>query len=359
MAHLTRCFPIAAILLGSIFVSCQTTNFGPPETLSGEEVHNAYQSWAADLTLELDYPVQMHVDYGVELAADLADIGESMQMEIEMDLNFLCDGPQAVRSWGAFDIDATMEGEKREFTFDYELANDSNGLRLLLDDHGIILQEAGIEIPKAYKLSQDRLEILVALYGDLIEESMVLYGPSVEEIWASIGGAGELFHPKNFTRFLTGSDFITVEEWHKENGQIRLLAKLDGEVMGKAMALGMQEAGLPFDLSIFDNLVFEVVLDQTTGDLLDYVFNMDVPMEVPVPELPSGKLKMDIGVEIRVQMVPVAADAPTVALPVEGLLVLDSYFDQFLPMIEMAIDMQKAQMQQMMGEEDAGEDFSF
>jgi hypothetical protein len=44
---------------------------------------------------------------------------------------------------------------------------------------------------------------------------------------------------------------------------------------------------------------------------------------------------------------------------VEGLLVLDSYFDQFLPMIEMAIDMQKAQMQQMMGEEDAGEDFSF
>jgi hypothetical protein len=58
-------------------------------------------------------------------------------------------------------------------------------------------------------------------------------------------------------------------------------------------------------------------------------------------------------------MVPVAADAPTVALPVEGLLVLDSYFDQFLPMIEMAIDMQKAQMQQMMGEEDAGEDFSF
>jgi hypothetical protein len=359
MTALTRRFFIATTLLGGILSSCQTSSTSPAESFTGEEANNAYQAWAAELAPKLQYPVQMHIDYKVEMAMDLAEMGENMDMNIDMGMDIICDSLDAIRTWGELGMNTTIAGEHHVFAIDFQLANDSNGLRFLMDDHGFIAEEVGMEIPKAYELSQDRLDILIDLYAGLMQDSMALYGPSVGDIWASIDGVGELFHPKNFTRFLTGTDFIEVTRWQKENGKISLLAKLDNELMTDVMALGMQDAGLPFDASVFDDMAFEIVIDELTGSLLDYSFKMDIPMEIPVAQAQSGVVTMDMGLDFRMQSLPVAADAPKVTLPEEGVWVLDDYFDQFLPVIEMAIDMQRAQIQEMTGEQDAGEDFSF
>jgi len=285
-------------------------------------------------------------------------IEEPIVMNMDMSMDFLCDSAQELRSWGSLGFDIDLEGEQRVFALDFQCANSPDGLRLLLDDHGFFLEEAGMEIPQAVQLSQDRVAILVDMYAELLGEAMALYGPDFVAIWSNIAGPGELFHPANMIRFVASTDSFHVFAWHAEDGKITISARLNPELLQDVLKNSMQGAEMPFDPAIFNDMVFEMVVAETTGSMLDYTFAMELPMEIPVPNSPNGQVSMNMGLNMRIAALPVMPDAPLVTLPAD-VLVLDSMFDQFLPMIQAALDMQRQQIRQMTGEQDSGDDFSF
>jgi hypothetical protein len=358
MANLTRRYFFFATVLSGILVSCQEPSTSAPVNLTGEDAHHAFEEWSAGLTADLLYPVQLHVDYDVDMNMEMQGIEEPMVMNMEMSMDFLCDSAQELRSWGSLGFDIDLEGEQRVFALDLQCANNTDGLRLLLDDHGFFLEEAGMEMPQAVQLSQDRVTILVNMYAEVLGEAMALYGPDFVAMWSNVAGPGELFHPANMIRFVASTDSFSVFAWHAEKGKITIGARLNPELLQSALKSTMQGAEMPFDPAIFNDMIFEMVVEEATGSMLDYSFAMELPMEVPVPNMPDGKLAMNMGLKMRLAALPVSPDAPSVTLPAD-VLVLDSLFDQFLPMIQAALEMQRQQMRQTTGEQDSEDDFSF
>ncbi len=359
MARLTLSTPTAFALCLGLLVSCQSSS-SAPVVLSGDDAHHAYVEWLDGLSPELSYPVQIHIDYMINMHMDLGEISEPMFVNMNLGMDCVSDDAERIRSWGNMAFDMKLEGEQQTFDLDFQIANDDDGLRLLLDDHGFLGSEAGFDLPPAYTLSKDRLDILIGMYAELVEETMSFYGPDFVAMWSEVSGAGQLMHPVNFIHMMGAVDSFVIFGWHAEDGEVKILARLKEGFMENAMDSSFGSLGLPFDASIFDDFTFEMLVDQATGALLDYQFDFALPMEVPVPEIPGGVLKMDMGLKIGFNSLPVVAGTPAVTLPdASHVMVLDSYFDQFLPALEMALDMQRQQMRGMAGEQDADDDFSF
>jgi hypothetical protein len=350
---------IHAFLLASIFMSCQSPA-DAPVIKTGEDAAAAFDEWVSGDTFAqpLQYPVQVHIDYIVEMDMDLSSAGIPDPMEMDMTLNsdYIAFDANSLVIWGNMDMGANVEGEQHRLNFDFEVADDLNGMRLLLDDHGFFQDELGFDLPKAYSLSQDRLVKLVNMYGELIEEMGALYGESFTDIYSGVEGPGDLMHPANFMRFMANADVFHVIGWNAADGVVAIQATLDSSFMEGAFS----SAALPFDSSIFDDMVFEIVADLNSGVMLDYAVEMQIPIEAPLTPGSDQVMQMDMGLKMRFTTVDVDPAAPMAVLPSsEEVMNLDGPFDQYMPLIQAALDMQRQQMRQMSSEGESGDDFDF
>lgn len=350
---------ISAIFLASIFTSCQSA-VEAPVSKTGDEAATAYSEWVNSEVFQkpLEYPFQVHVDYIVDMTMDMSSAGmpEPMEMDMTLDVDYVVHNANSLILWGNFDAGAFVEGEQHRLNFDFEVADDQEGMRLLLDDHGFFQEEIGIEVPKAYSLSQNRLETLITMYGELIEEMGALYGQSFANIYTDVEGPGDLFHPGNFMRFMANADVFIVSDWNSADGIVVITATLDPSFLQGAFGGSVA----PFDAAVFNDMVFEIVADLNSGVMLDYAVEMMIPIEAPLSPGSDQVMTMDMELRMRFTTVDVDAAAPMAVLPgADEVMNLDAPFDQFMPLIEAALDMQKQQMRQMAGDGESGEDFDF
>jgi len=344
-----------SLLLALGFVACQS-----PVVKTGEEAAAAYQEWIDGGTFlkPLEYPSQMHVDYLIDMTMDMSSVGmaEPMAMDMALNADYIVDGVDAVRSWGNFEFGAKLEGEEHRLNFDFEIADDADGFRLLIDDHGVIQEEFGMDVPKAFFLSQDRLIKFLDLYGGLMEDMSEVYGFDINQIYAGVQGPGDLFHPASFMRFMANADVFEVVGWRTSQGTVQIDAKLEPGFMEGALA----GTGAAVDSQLFDDMVFVIVADLDSGAMLDYAVQMALPIETPLAPGSDQVMKMDMDLNMHFYFVDVDTKAPNAELPAPGgYMNLNDSFDQYLPLIEAALDMQRQQLRQMMGEKEGGEDFTF
>lgn len=323
-----------------------------PITISADAAHETFLEWAGSLDERLPYPAQLHMDMVGTFEVDEGAGG--MTMEMDMDFDLLLDSPSEMRTWGGLKMKMAGAGMDMDIHFDVQLASDRNGLRFLLDDHGFLEDTLDTSLPKAFQLSADRADILAKMYMDFLLESMEMHGPEAVAAFRQMGGLTEMMHPATAPRIMLTAQGMDIIGWGALDGKARIQSRLKTETLKQA--LGGQ--ALPFDLSAFDDMVFEMVVDLETGEMLHYLVEMDLPMSGPA----SGGSALGMNMKMRIEMgsVEPSADAPSVALPAAGeVMVLDEYFDQFLPMIELAMEMQRQQMRAMQGETESEDDFDF
>ncbi|MCP4771033.1 MAG: hypothetical protein GY879_06450 [Planctomycetes bacterium] len=350
---------ISAFVLSSLLASCQAPA-EVPVNKTGTDAAAAYAEWVnSDTFLQpLEYPSQVHLDYAIEMSMDMSSAGlpEPMEMDMTLNADYVVRNAHDLVLWGNLDLGAFVEGEQHRLNFDFEVGDDQDGLRLLLDDHGFFLEELGTEIPMAYSLSQDRVEALISMYGDLIEEMGALYGQSFADIYTDVEGPGDLMHPGSFMRFMANADVFIVHAWNSADGIVVVSATLDPKFMEGAF----DASSLGVNPAIFNDMVFEIVADLESGVMLDYAFEMAIPIEAPLTPGSDQVIQMDMALQMRFTTIDVDPQAPRAVLPgAEDVMNLDAQFDMYMPLIQAAIDMQKQQMQQMSGEGESGEDFDF
>lgn len=323
-----------------------------PISISGKAAHNAFLDWANSLEKHLPYPAQMHMDMVATL--DMEDGGNGMTMDMDMEFDILLDSPSAMRTWGSVEVDMKGSGMDMDMRMDMQLATDKDGLRFLLDDHGFLEEELGTEIPKAFRLSPDRMDILGKMYLDFIMESMEMYGADAVASFRKMDGLAEIMHPASAPRIMLTAEGLDVVGWGDQDGKGRIQMQIDTGILEQAF--GGQ--AMPFDISVFEDMVLEMVVDLKTGTLLHYLVEMELPMSAPIG---AGS---EIGMSMKMRIVMGSVDpspyAPTVELPsADQVMVLDEHFDQFLPMIELVMEMQRQQRNALRGEAESEDDFDF
>lgn len=347
-----------AFIFPSIFSACQAPAEAPV-VMTGEDAAAIYHDWVNSDTFQqpLEYPAQVHFDYSIDMTMDMSSAGmlEPMEMDMTLIADYVVNNAHDLVLWGNLDLGAFVEGEQHRLNFDFEVADNHEGLRLLMDDHGFFLEELGVEVPTAYSLSQDRLETLIAMYAEVIEEVSALYGQSFADIYTGVEGPGDFFHPGSFMRFMTNANVFNVIGWNSADGMVVIEATLDSDFMEGPFGTGLA----PIDASVFEEMVFRIVADLESGNMLDYSVDIRIPVEAPLSPGSDQVIQMDMGLKMHFTTIDVDPAAPKAVLPEEGVMNLDIPFDQYLPLIQVALDMQIQQMKQMSGEQDGGEDFSF
>ncbi|MHC4822703.1 MAG: hypothetical protein ACYTEP_01640 [Planctomycetota bacterium] len=336
-----------SFLIPAVLHASQEPADGIPISKTGDWAHATFVAWAGSLENELLYPAQLHMDMTASI--DIAEAANGMTMDMEMDMEFdlLLESPTEMRSWGGIEVEMTGSGMDLDLLLDIQLGFGPDGLRFLLDDHGFLEEQLDIEMPKAFQLSADRAGVLSKLYMDFILESVEMHGPEAVAAFQRMNGFAEIMHPATTPRILLTAQGMDIIGWGTLDGMARIQTRLKPGMLEQA--LGGQ--AMPFDSKSLEDMIFEMVVDLETGELMQYLFEMDIPME-----------EFDMNMKMRVEMgsVPPTEDAPSIAMPpADQVMVLDEYFDQFLPMIEMALEMQRQQMRTMRGEEEAEDDYDF
>lgn len=332
----------------------QESRHGIPVTKTGTDAADAFHGWVGGLDLALTYPVQLRLEFEME-----ADMEFGMQggfgMDFDMDLDILLDSADAMRSWGDVEVEMGADGERLDWDFDFQYASDSQGLRFLLDDKGALKEELGVDIPRAFSLSPDRLKILMDSYGGMVVEMINTFSPHGEEPLADLEhGLHGLFHPVAMTQMMAKYPGIIIVGWGTKDGKVLVQTQADWEMIRDMMPPEM----MPFDVEIFRELVYEIVIDQETGALLEYVIDLELPMDMDVEQ--GMHMTGEMALEMSMRSVPVSTNAPSVTLPdASQVMNLDEPFDQYWPMIEMIMEMQAGQFDTMKGDQESNDDFDF
>lgn len=345
---------LTALVLAPALNAAQDPYVQIPITQSDAAAETAFRDWLGAVVPKLNYPVQVRVD--MEASVEMGGYGgPDMKMDMDLAADMLLEGTIDHRAWGNFEMDARAMQEDVAMAFDFQYGLDAKGMRFMLDDRGTLQELIGMEIPKAYHLSADRVEKLSALYMELIVESMALYGEDAAKAFSGMEGIGEVMHPANIPGMLVNGTSLVVTGWGTQEGMGRIRTRINLDGMEALLGEDM-----PFDMSDFEDMVFEMLVDLESGQMVSYRTLMDLGTSVPLQDGSGSEMDMSMELHMSVRVVPVDADAPGVILPpVEEVVQLDSYFDQYYPMIEMLMDMQMQQMQQMRGEEEAEDDFDF
>ena len=333
-------------------VSCQVPVV---ENFDGEEAQAAYDQWRGQLVLEETYPAQLHLDYDIEMDMDIGT-GEAFFMAMDLACELAALDAESLSSWGTLGIDFDIEGEQDQMVFDYQLTLDERGMRLTFDDGGFFEANFGSAPPTAFTLSADRLEQFLGVYSDLITSSYGAMPPEALEVWQDLSGPGQLLHPISMTRFLTSTDLIRVHGWDRAGSVVHLVAKLDDAFVD---SMNDQMAMLGMDLGFLNDMEILAAVDYDSGIMLDYAFDMAMPLSVPTPEAPNGSVEMDMKLAMGIQSVMLDPSYPTLEDgPDFQPMDLDPYFDAYFPLIQMAMEMQAAQVSGGAGD-NAADDFDF
>jgi len=335
----------STILLASPFL-IQEPGLDIPFTLSGEEAKAAFLEWTSGLPSDMEYPAQMSIE--MSMGIDVLD-GLDQSIQIDLRMNSLSDSPESLRTWGEFSLQGDIGGGL-DWTIDFQVGTDENGLRILIDDRGSLMDSFGIHTPKAMQLSADRLGKVSALYLQLFESMPTVYGEEMLQMFRSIEGPGALMHPSLWSRYLIQTEGWKIDGWGAEDGLAHIRLALDPAAMTKAM----EAQGLEMDSSIFEGTFTDIVVSLEGGEILYWEMEMEMPMN-----LGAGQNSGEMALRMEMKSVPVSANAPLILLPFEGTMDLNPHFDTYFPMMESIMLMAAEQAKSAQGEIESEDDFDF
>jgi len=337
----------STLLLASPFL-IQEPGFYIPITHTDEAAAAAYSSWTTTLPKTLNYPVQMYVGFEMGMTVPSAD----MDMAFVGHINSLSDSPEALRIWGDWQVQMELPEESVNWEAEFAAGANKDGLRMVFEDDGTLEEEAGITIPAGFTLSADRIGKISDLYLGVFESMPSIYGEEIMELFRSLAGPGELMHPSLWSRYMTHTEGWSVVGWGEKDGRAAIELDFDIEVLKSAM----QGAPAPFDWTVFEDLKYHMIVEKSSGAILEWKFDMDLPVNLD-PNQPELSGQMTVKMEMRT--VPVSESAPTIDLPTEGVMNLDPHFDNYYPMMEVIMGMAVEQAKQAQGEQESEDDFEF
>lgn len=337
----------STLLLASPFL-IQESGFDIPVTQTGEDAAAAYASWAEGLPEALSYPVQMYV--GFEMGMTVPSI--EMDISFVGHMNSLSLSPKSLQVWGDWQVKLGSPEKTVDWDAQFQVGLNEEGFRMSFQDGGTIEKELGFPVPAGFTLSADRIGKVSDLYMGLFDSMSPLYGEEMMKVFRSIQGPGELMHPALWTRYMTYTEGWSVIGWGEKDGKAIVEMDVDIELLKKAM----QGEQAPFDWKVFEEMEYRMVVETSSGAILDWSFEMDLPVNLD-PNQPEMEGQMIFKMEMK--RVPISEAAPTMELPAEGVMNLDSHFDNYYPMMEMIMEMAAEQAKQAQGEKESADDFEF
>lgn len=191
------------------------------------------------------------------------------------------------------------------------------------------------------------------LYLNLFESMPSFYSAEMIKVFHSISGPGELMHPSIWSRYMSYAEGWAISGWGEKDGIARLQLKFDAEEMEKLF----QGEDLPMDLKSMEGMELNIFVSSDTGAILDWQMAMiEIPLSLsPNQGDPMGTMTM----KMEMRTVPVMQNAPTIVMPAEGVMDLNPYFDEFLPLIEIGMQMAVEEMEKQQGDRESTDDFEF
>lgn len=337
---------LSTLLLASPFL-IQEPGHDVPITHTGAQAIQAFEEWSADLPKDLPYPVQMFMD--LEMGMNIPDA--NMDMAMSMKMYSLMDNAQTLRVWGDLEAHSMDGGPTFGLEASFEVGVDEAGLRMTFEDGGFLRDNLDVEIPSGFTLSRDRLGKVADMYLVLFESMPTFYGEKMLDTFKSIKGPGELMHPALWSRYMSYTEGWEISGWGEKNGVARIELVLDFSVMEGAL----QGEESPFDLKSMEDMEYSMLVSSRTGEILDW--NMD--LNLPMTESFGGEEGGGMNMKMHMKTVPVSENAPSILMPAEGVMDLNPHFDNFLPMLEVMMEMAGEQMKQQQGELESTDDFEF
>lgn len=334
------------LLVTPFFV--QEPDFQVPITHQGADALAAYEAWAEGLPTELEYPVQMYV--GFEMSMEMPTSG--VDIEMSMHMNSISDSAEALRVWGDFKVHGGDESDNIEWDAEFQAGVNDSGLRFSFDDGGTFADLIGEEIPSGFTLSSDRLAKVSDMYLDVLEAMPEFYGAEVLDAFETISGAGELMHPALWSRYMSYTEGWDVSGWGEKDGLALVELSFNAEEM--RASFGGEE--MPFDLSSLEGSILNMVVSAKTGTILDWNLEIEFPMDMIADE--EGLIG-EMLMKMEMKTVPVSDNAPLVEMPLEGVMDLNPYFDEYLPLIEIAMEAMAEEAKRQQGELESEDDFEF
>lgn len=337
-------------------VQGQDQGYDIPVTKTGEAASEAFYAWIGSRDLEPQYPAQMHLTFDMAMKMGAGSSDPIMDMGFEMDVRILIESPSAMRSWGQLDVEVQADHNAFAGEFDFQFASDEEGMRFLLDDHGVVQRELGVDIPKAYSLSADRSKILMDAYAETVVEMINVFSPEGQESLLKVeNGVFGLFHPMSMTETLANYPGVRIVGWGVKDGTVLLQTQADFELLKEMMP----QSTMPFDIELFRDIVYTMTMDYESGALLDYRIQMNLPVDSSHMDQDMG-FTGDLELAMSMSSEPAATDPPSVALPdASKVMDLNAPFDLYWPMVQSLLEMQASQFENMKGTQDSSEDYDF
>ena len=350
ITHLLSSVSLSLCLLSPL--AAQEAANAIPVTKTDAEAAEAFRAWSAGLDSAPHFPAQMHLDFEMEFDMEMDEAAE-LEMEFELDADLLLDGKDAFRSWGKGKVEFDAMGAfELDWRFDYNLLSNEEGLRMTFIHNNGLKDAFGFHLPSAFTLSADRMNKFLKGYAQLVEVMFNAYLPEGSEKLTLEDGVLGLLHPVAMSRTLGNYPGLLIVGWGEADGKVILLTKADWDMVKDMMA----GEPMPFDIDKLKDQVYTLVMDAETGALLDYSFEMEMPIDV-VEE--GVHVKGEMEMEMSMRTVPVGEPKPVV-FP-EDMKVLDCNvpFDKYWPMMEMVLAMSESEMRNMLDGAEAEEDYEF
>lgn len=346
---------ILPLLSTVLLISCAAQPKYKDVVLEGPAADLAFHEWSAALPHSFTYPVEYRFDMNFGLLGIPELEGEKAVFKVGSDVSLVSAWDYRMQS------KLSLEVLGQEIYFNLGTESNSEELRISMDNTEFIAMQLGADLPSGVVLSTDR----VRQVWDLILHLTQISVESVEgfEDFAafseSLTGFGDFAHPMLNSRYLAMSPMLAAGRWQVEGDQVHVNFKLNKELFEEMMmSPSFAEAGMDMDMisEVADNMVTTGTFNVLDGSMSNMTVLASIPFADDFGDSQPVEMSMTFDCSPLVNPVaPVEFSDPSSAMD------LNTYFDEFWPMVDAMMPMLESMMrQEMMNQSgESGEDFDF
>jgi len=334
-----------------------TSCVAPPKyqdlTLEGAAADTAFHQWSAALPHELSYPVDFRFDFEFSLLGVPEMDGAEVKLLVGTDASFTSAWDYRTRT------DFSMAAMGEQVGFQLGVFADANDLLISLDNAEEIEMMVGASLPSGTSLSTDRLH---RIWDSMMQLSAVAM-ESVEgypemEHWMEIySGFGDILHPMLNSRYLAMSPMLIAERWQVEGNLVMVEFGINRETLEAMLATpAFAEMGIEIGQAneIAEGLTATMDFNVVDGSMTSMVISGTIPITDEFGSVAPITFAMTMGyAPLAVTIAPIEFSDPSTVID------LNTYFDEYWPMVEAMMPLVEGQLRQQMVDQSGDDDSDF
>ncbi len=336
-----------------------TSCVAPPKyqdlTLEGAAADAAFHQWSAALPWELAYPVDFRFDLEFSFSGMPAMDGAEAKLHMGTDASFKSAWECRTRT------DFSLAVLDEQVGFQLGVFADAQDLLMSFDHTELLETIVGMSLPAGASLTTDRLHRV----WDLMMQLSAVATDSVEgypemEHWMEIySGFGDILHPMLNSRYLALSPMLIAERWQVEGNMVSVEFGIHREMLESMLASpALAEFGIEVEQAneIADGLAAGVTFDVVDGSMTSMLITGAIPITDEFGSVTA------LNFSIAMDYAPLVADIAPIEFSADSTVVdLNTYFDEYWPMVEAIMPLVEAQLRQQMVDQsgDDAADFDF